>query len=84
MRVMSARLKEIRHQKQRGAASEAWRERRGVRTVTKPSVSLKKWLSCENAFLCSNTQEKKNQTQSSAVRLFISLTVSSQEEPFCP
>lgn len=40
MRVMSATLKEIRHQKQSGAASEAWREGRGVRTVTKPTVSL--------------------------------------------
>lgn len=39
MRVMSATLKEIRHQKQRGAASEAQRDRRGVKTVTKLTVS---------------------------------------------
>lgn len=57
MRVMSATLKEIRHQKQRGAASEAWRGGRGVRTVTKPTVCSKKKLSCYNE----NTHGNKKQ-----------------------
>lgn len=56
MRVMSATLKEIRHQKQRGAASVAWRERRGVRTVTKLTIGLKKNVSPARMRTCKETK----------------------------
>lgn len=75
MRVMSATLKEIRHQKQRGAASEAWREREEAWEQLRNRLLVQKMALLLEWEQARKTNETFFHTRSSAVWLFISLTL---------